>query len=355
MAYVRSRSLNALREARCRSAFDDVPVNNLLLGEAHSRATEHLLRSHPSIAAGVRREIQQGIRKFHDGAYGSDVDSSQKKLAEDVHRALTVDREGLFRDHRDKFSNISVAVGPVAYDGTLPAFSYKVAYPKKAAFGDQNAWVTVFHSPQDDLRLSPRCMSPRQLSPRQLSPRQLSPRQLSPRQMSAQQLSARQLSPGRFERDLYVDSRSPVFAPRSIDSDERTYWPVGCRSATTVTENRLGDKVESRSFTDAYGDRITTRMVVDKYGDVVKTTSTLDPTGNRVQTKTDTSTRMEGPLRREVELRTLVNNKSVDDLWMDRFRTRTYQDRLSNDIYGLSRPVFRDDALARRSASVLGY
>lgn len=351
MAYVRSRSLNALREARYgsplrearyapafddgygsplrearyASAFDDVAASNLLLSEAHSRHTDPLLRSHPSVAAAVRREIQQGIGKFHDGAYGGDLDLSQKKLAEDIHRSLALDREGTFHNVRDRFSNISVAVGPVAYDGDLPALCYKVAYPRKAAFGDQNAWVTVFYSAQDDLRLSPRCMSPRQLSP------------------------------GRCDRELLTDPRSPVFARRLLAAEEEAYRPVGTRSATTITENRLGDRMESRSFVDAYGDRITTRSVIDKYGDEVKTTSNLDHFDNRVQTKVDTSSRMEGPLRREVELRHLVNNKSVNDLWMDRFRTRTYQDRLNNDIYGLSRPVFRDDALSRRSARVLGF
>jgi len=140
-----------------------------------------------------------------------------------------------------------------------------------------------------------------------------------------------------------------------MTSEEQAYSPVGTRSATSITENRLGDKMESRSFTDAFGDRITTRSVIDKYGDEVKTMSNLDHFDNRVQTKVDTSSRMEGPLRREVELRHLVNNKSVNDLWMDRFRNRTYQERLSNDIYGLSRPVFRDDALSRRSARVMGF
>jgi len=240
------------------------------------------------------------------------------------------DREGVFHPARDHFSNLSVAVGPVAYDGDLPALSYKVALPKKAAFGDQNAWVTVFYSPQDDLRLSPRCLSPGRLSPRQLSP-------------------------GRVERELLTDPRASVFARRLLVAEEEALRPVGTRTATTTKENRLGDHVESRSFTDAYGDRVTVRSVVDKYGDEVQTVTNLDNYDSRVKTKVDTSLRTEGPLRREVELRHLVNNRSVNDLWMDRFRNRTYQDRLSNDIYGLSRPVFRDDALSRRSGRVLGF
>jgi hypothetical protein len=327
MAYLRSRSLNALREARLAAALDD--GSNLLLSEAPSRHAELLFRSHPPIAAAVRREILQGIGKFHDGAYGGAFDLSQKALAEDIHRSIVLDREGIFNNSRGHFSNISVAVGPVAYDGDLPALSYQVALPKKAAFGDQNAWVTVFYSPQDDLRLSPRCLSPRRLSPRQLSPG--------------------------LERELLADPRSSVFARRLLAAEEETLRPVGTRSATSITENRLGDHVQSRSFTDAYGDRVTVRSVIDKYGDEVQTVANLDNYDSRVKTKVDTSTRTEGPLRREVELRKLVNNKGVNDLWMDRFRTRTYQDRLQRDIYGLDRPVFRDDALARRSARVLGY
>lgn len=320
--------MNALREARLAAAFDD--GSNLLLSEAPSRHAELLFRSHPSIGAAVRREIMQGIGKFHDGAYGGAFDLSQKNLAEDIHRSLVVDREGVFHNARGHFSNISVAVGPVAYDGDLPALCYKVALPKKAAFGDQNAWVTVFYSPEDDLRLSPRCLSPRRLSPRQLSP-------------------------GRVERELLADPRSSVFARKLLVAEEEALRPVGTRSAMTTTENRLGDHVESRSFTDAYGDRVTVRSVIDKYGDEVQTVANLDNYDSRVKTKVDTSSRAEGPLRREVELRHLVNNRSVNDLWMDRFRNRTYQDRLSNDIYGLARPVFRDDALSRRSARVLGF
>lgn len=319
--------MNALREARLAAAFDDGA--NLLLSEAPSRHSELLLRSHPSLAAAVRREIQQGVGKFHDGAFGGDLDLSQRKLAEDIHRSLVLDREGIFHNVRDKFSNLSVAVGPVPYDGDLPALSYKVAMPKKAAFGDQNAWVTVFYSPLDDLRLSPRCLSPRRLSPRPLSPAR--------------------------ERELLTDPRSAVFARRLLAAEEEAFRPIGTRSAATITENRLGDRLESRSFTDAYGDKVTVRSVVDKYGDEVKTVTNLDNFDSRVKTSVDTSSRMEGPLRREVELRHLVNNKSVNDLWMDRFRNRTYQDRLNNDIYGLSRPVFRDDALSRRSARVLGF
>jgi hypothetical protein len=276
----------------------------------------------------VRREILQGIGKFHDGAYGGAFDLSQKALAEDIHRSLVLDREGVFHNARGHFSNLSVAVGPVAYDGDLPALCYKVALPKKAAFGDQNAWVTVFYSPQDDLRLSPRCLSPQRLSPRQAA---------------------------LAERDLLADPRSAVFARKLLVAEDETLRPVGTRSATTTTENRLGDHVESRSFTDAYGDRVTVRSVIDKYGDEVQTVTNLDNYDSRVKTKVDTSTRTEGPLRREVELRHLVNNVSVDNLWMNRFRTRTYQDRLQRDIYGLDRPVFRDDALTRRSARVLGY
>jgi len=325
MAYVRSRSLNALREARLAAAYDD----GLLLSEAPSRHTELLFRTHPSIAAAVRREIQQGVGKFHDGVYGGAFDLSQKKLAEDIHRSLVLDREGVFHNARDHFSNLSVAVGPVAYDGDLPALSYKVALPKKAAFGDQNAWVTVFYSPQDDLRLSPRCLSPRRLSPRQLSPG--------------------------VERALLTDPRSDVFARRLLAAEEEALHPVGTRSATNTIENRLGDHVQSRSFTDAYGDRVTVRSVVDKYGDEVQTVTNLDNYDSRVKTKVDTSLRNEAPLRREVELRHLVNNKSVNDLWMQRFQNRTYQDRLCNNIYGLNRPIYRDDALSRRSARVLGF
>jgi len=336
MAYVRSRSLNALREGWHPAAFDD-RTNlgpGLLLSEAHSKHADFFLRSHPSISAAVRREIQQGIGKFHDGAYGGDFDLSQKKLAEDIHRSMVLDREGIFHNVRDNFTNISVAIGPVAYDGDLPALCYKVAYPKKAAFGDQNAWITVFYSAQDDLRLSPRCASPRQFSSRQLSPRQL--------------------SPTHHERELLADPRCPIFARRLLAAEEETLRPIGTRSAALLTENRLGERLESRSFTDAYGDRVTVQSVIDKYGDEVKTISNLDHFDSRVKTKVDTSSRMEGPLRREVELRHLVNNKCVNDLWMQRFRNRTYQDRLNNDIYGLSRPTFRDDALSRRSAHVLG-
>jgi hypothetical protein len=335
MAYARSRSLNALREARLSAAFDE--GSNLLLSEAPSRHADLLFRHHPSVAAAVRREILQGIGKFHDGAYGGAFDLSQKNLAEDIHRSLLLDREGVLHGARGHFSNLSVAVGPVAYDGDLPSLCYNVALPKKAAFGDQNAWVTVFYSPQDDLRLSPRCLSPRRLSPRQLSPG------LIERELLAER------------RELLADPRSPVFARRLLVGEEETIRPVGTRSATVTHENRLGDHVESRSFTDAYGDRVSVRSVVDKYGDEVQTVMNLDNYDSRVKTKVDTSLRTEGPLRREVELRKLVNNKSVNDLWMDRFRNRTYQDRLSNDIYGLSRPVFRDDGLARRSGRVLGY
>lgn len=341
MAYVRSRSLNVLREGWHTAASDRTNLGpGFLLSEAHSKHADFFLRSHPSVSAAVRREIQQGIGKFHDGAYGGDLDLSQKKLAEDIHRSIVSDREGIFHPVRNNFSNISVAVGPVAYDGDLPALCYKVAYPKKAAFGDQNAWVTVFYSAQDDLRLSPRCVSPRQSRSRQLSPRQLSPRQLSP---------------GRYERELLADSRSPIFARMLLAENEETLRPVGTRSTEFVNENRLGDRVESRSFTDAYGDRVTVQSVIDKYGDEVRNISNLDNFDSRVRTKVDTSSRLEAPLRRQVELRHLVNNRCVNDLWMDRFRNRTYQDRLNNDIYGLSRPAFRDDALSRRSAQVLGF
>jgi len=334
--------LNALREARLAAAFDDGA--NLLLSEAPSRHTELLFRSHPSVAAAVRQEIMQGIGKFHDGAYGGAFDLSQKNLAEDIHRSLVLDREGAFHNARGHFSNLSVAVGPVAYDGDLPALSYKVALPKKAAFGDQNAWVTVFYSPQDDLRLSPRCLSPRRLSPRQLSPGLVERELLTDPRASVY-----------AQRELLTDPRASVFARKLLIAEEEALRPVGTRTATTTRENRLGDHVESRAFTDAYGDRFTVRSVVDKYGDEVQTVTNLDNYDSRVKTKVDTSLRTEGPLRREVELRHLVNNKSVNDLWMERFRTRTYQDRLSNDIYGLSRPVFRDDALSRRSARVLGF
>jgi hypothetical protein len=168
-------------------------------------------------------------------------------------------------------------------------------------------------------------------------------------------LSPRQLSPGLVERELIADPRSAVFARKLLAAEEEALRPVGTRSATTIHENRLGDHMESRSFTDAYGDKFTVRSVIDKYGDEVQTVTNLDNYDSRVKTKVDTSTRTEAPLRREVELRHLVNNKSVNDLWMDRFRNRTYQDRIGNSIYGLARPVFRDDGLSRRSARVLGF
>jgi hypothetical protein len=159
------------------------------------------------------------------------------------------------------------------------------------------------------------------------------------------------------ERELLTDPRSAVFARRLlVDGEVREATdPVGTRTATSTTENRLGDHVQSRSIQDVYGDRVTVRSVVDKYGDEVQTVTNLDNYDSRVKTKVDTSLRNEAPLRREVELRHLVNNKSVNDLWMQRFQNRTYQERLCNNIYGLARPVYRDDALSRRSARVLGF
>merc|ERR1712032_34481 len=187
----------------------------------------------------------------------------------------------------------------------------------------------------------------------QLSPR-LNPRDVGPRNLPPGRLGDTYALLAEREAALAADPRLPVFSRPQL-RNEQLFWPVGTRSATSVKENHLGDQVEVRSFTDAFGDKVTTRSVMDKYGDEVRTTSILDPCGERVQTKVDTSNRLEAPLKREVDLRTLATNKSVDDLWMSRFRTRTYQERLDKSIYGLTRPVFRDDPLLRRSGRALGF
>jgi len=126
----------------------------MILAEAHSKETQILTSQFPSLSDAVVREIRNGIRKFHDGVYGADLDVSQKKLAEDIYAQLCVDRPDSFWSYRDKFTNFSVAVGPISFSGSIPCFCFKVAYPQKWSYTDQTSWITIFYTlKESELRM----------------------------------------------------------------------------------------------------------------------------------------------------------------------------------------------------------
>jgi len=118
----------------------------MILAEAHSKETQILTSQFPGLSDAVVREIRNGIRKFHDGVYGADLDASQKKLAEDIYAQLCIDRPDSFWSYRDKFANFSVAVGPISFAGSIPCFCFKVAYPQKWSYTDQTSWISVFYT-----------------------------------------------------------------------------------------------------------------------------------------------------------------------------------------------------------------
>lgn len=138
-----------------------------LLAEAHSAETYDLIRRFPGLADAVVKDIRQGIRKFHDGFYGADFGVSQQKLAKDIYAQYCLDRPDSFWGYIDNFHKFTVVVGPMAYAGSLPYFSYKVAYPQQWSFKDQVAWITVFFTLKDpdiarvNMALEPRILSDR--------------------------------------------------------------------------------------------------------------------------------------------------------------------------------------------------
>lgn len=129
-------------------------TSKFILAESHSTQAQQLMKAHPAIAEAILDEIDVGIQKFHDGAYGGDLFLAEKKLAEDIDKELHRDKKGSLVLYRDKFLNFSVIIGNMAYMGDIPCFRYKVAYPKKWAFqypGSiyETAYVSVFYTLKD--------------------------------------------------------------------------------------------------------------------------------------------------------------------------------------------------------------
>lgn len=120
------------------------PNDNIVITEAHSMQAQLLSQRHPQLAVVVQREIRNGCLKFNDGFFGADAGVSQRRLAEDIYTQLDLDTDGFFG--RDRFVNFSVAVGPIAYAGSIPCFCYKVGQPRTLTGSPEMTWITVFYT-----------------------------------------------------------------------------------------------------------------------------------------------------------------------------------------------------------------
>lgn len=110
------------------------------------------------------------------------------------------------------------------------------------------------------------------------------------------------------------------------------------REKTTITTDRFGDKIETKTYRDALGDEVLRRAVVNRLGDVIETTTVSGPhVGERL-----TSERPIAPVH--------MRNAGLRDDGLLDMREKTYADRL-DDLK--ARSTYLDDPLWTRSSKYL--
>lgn len=335
-----------------------------VLQERHSPPGEILAQRQPELLAAVLREVRQGIQKFHDGAYGGDLNASQKRLAEDIYQQLSADKDGSFWGYRDKFLNFSVAVGPIAYDGHLPCFCFKVSYPQQWTLTTETAWIAVFFTlceqelraldlvapdplsmsrradilRSDLLRSDPLVAPP----PRSAEPPLLSVRASDPRavittrstQLLDEPVAAETFSE-RLERSrTFGRHADPLRSARLLDPPASvTQATDGSAYAQTHFGNpiRSGSprrRVETRGYRDINGDLVTTR-IDQATGE--KTVSVQDSLG-RVRSTSRPNTPRAGDRARSQE----PFRKTITEQCLDEFRSTAWRGRGDGLLAGRS-------------------
>jgi len=323
-----------------------------VMEERHSPPGEILAQRQPELLAAVLREVRQGIQKFHDGAYGGDLNSSQKRLAEDIYQQLSADKDGSFWGYRDKFLNFSVAVGPIAYDGPLPCFCFKVSYPQQWTLTTETAWIAVFFTLREQELRALDLRTPDPLFSNRLAENLRSdseplvdppPRPVEPTLWSVRasdplvDITARSTHPidepvaaetfsERLERSrTYGRHADPLRSARLLDlAPSVTQATDGSAHARTHFGNPLRSgcpegRVETRGYRDINGDLVTTR-IDQATGE--KTVSVQDSLG-RIRSTSRPKTPRAGDRARSQE----PFRRTVTEQCLDEFRSKAWMGR----------------------------
>lgn len=356
------------------------PPGRGILEEAHSQQAEILARRHPHLAATVIRELEQGVSKWHDGAFGADA-SSQRRLADDLDRRLNT---GALGGYRDRHCNFIVEVGPVPHSGSRPCFCFKVSSPHLGALMSKSLWVTVCFSPRefdlyapDDFARARAALDPlsrldvpveARLAGRSGFDSGIPFDGVALRAWeSATPWRSAIVSPGissRFSLKSEFELRAMNLAAQREHSmllylklggnrvglqipgvgEDLVGWCLGAQRlhavdpvAEIAAVDKLDDAVGTKKYTDARGHQVTTHTKVDASGWEVRTTDVDGSTTSIAHTLTPRGGK-NSPIKR-----------TVYDPYVEGFRAKSWQDRLEGltpggpGLWGVRRSSMLDD------------
>jgi len=269
-----------------------------VLEEHHSSPGAVLAQKRPELLAAVLREVRQGIQNVHDGAYGGELKASQKHLAEDIYQQLGADKDGSLWGCRDQVLNFSVAVGPVAYDGPLPCFCFKMSYPQQWTFTMETSWIAVIFT----------------LCDQELRALDLS----TPNPLSMSRPSE-VFSPG-------ADSSEPLVSPppRSVEPTSRL---LRASDSPVRTMTRPAEVIDETATAETLSERLERSRTYGRHADPLRSARLLDPPASVTQA-TDGSayaqTHFGNPIR-SGSPRTRVETRGYRDINGDLVTTRIDQ------------------------------